>query len=315
MIRAELIKLPEVAEVTAGTENPLSVGASTGDPEWEGFSEDKRQIFNVLNVDHNFTETMRIPVVAGEDFNEDMLRDTTSRKYLLNETAALAMGLEDPINKKLSFWGDQGRIVGVVRDFHIASLHMPIQPLILRLDQEWVATVLIRPEPGQTSGAIAAVGDLFEKLAPGTVFDYEFMDQSYATMYKAEQTTGRLADLFALAALVISCLGLLGLTAFTAELRTKEIGVRKVLGASVPNLVWLLNRELSLLLLAAFLLATPLAWYLLNGWLDSFTYHIDLNWRMFAAAALLILLISALTISYHSFRAANINPARSLKYE
>jgi len=315
LLKDELGKLDEIAGLTAGSDNPLSVGSATGDPEWEGFSEDKRQVFNVLNIDHDFVETMRIPMAVGEDFSEEMLRDTVSRKYLLNEAAALSMGLDDPLGKKLKFWGDEGRIVGVVRDFHIGSLHQPIQPLILRLDNDWVSMALIRPSPGKTSEAISSVESLLARLAPGAEFDYDFMDQSYAAMYQAEQTTGRLANLFAIAALLISCLGLLGLTAFTAELRTKEIGVRKVLGASVADLVWLLNRELSLLLVVAFALATPLAWYVLRNWLESFAYHINLNAWLFVAAAGLILLVAVVTVSFHSFRVANANPAKSLKYE
>jgi hypothetical protein len=315
LIREELINNPDVAEVTAVDGNPLRVSASTGDPKWEGFSEEQQAIFKVLTVDHDFVELMRVQLAAGEDFTQPMTRDTSERKYIVNEAAARTMNLDDPVGKSLRFWGDEGRIIGVARDFHIASLHEPIAPLILRLSYEGAGQLLIRPAPGRTAAAIDAVGRLHKRLAPEAVFKYEFLDKTYASMYVAEATTGRLADLFALVAVLISCLGLIGLASFNAERRIREIGIRKVLGASGANLFWLLNRELGLLLGLAFAAAVPLAWWLLRNWLGGFAYHTDVDWRLFALSGGLLLLIAVLTVSFHSMRAARANPTESLRME
>lgn len=313
--KEKLLQQDEIADITMVSDNPLKVVAGITNPNWEGMQENQRTIFNVLSTDHAFVSTMKIPLVAGRDFIENRAVDTTNISYIINEEMARIMGFDDPLSKQLNFWDHQGQIVGIVKNFHFASLHTAIRPLIIRYERGDVNRVLLRPEPGKTEAALASVKAMYKALAPDTPFDYEFLDQHYEMTYRGETTTGKLADLFALIAIIISCLGLLGLAAFTAEQRTKEIGIRKVLGASVGHLLLLLNREFGRLILLSFIIAVPIAWYLLHKWLERFAYHVDIGWKAIAFSGLIILFAAVLTVSFHSIRTAMSNPVDSLRYE
>ncbi|GJM33732.1 MAG: ABC transporter permease [Saprospiraceae bacterium] len=316
LFKNELSQQPNIEVVTGSDSNPLRINSMTGDPVWEGMTDDQRGIFNIIITDHQFLNILKVPLIAGENFRKEMTVDTTNMAYIINEEAARTMGLESPIGKKLSFWGDEGRIIGVVKDFHFSSLHQPIKPLILRYDPEGGNNlILIRPKDGQTEAALAELQTTFQKISGGETVAYEFLDQLYEKMYKSEETTSDLADLFAVIALIISCLGLLGLSAFLAERRTKEVGIRKVLGASVGNILMLLNKEFGQLLLIAFLTAAPLAWYLLRAWLQKFAYHVDIGWQMILVAGLIMGLTAALTVSFYTLRSALRNPVKALRYE
>lgn len=311
--KAQLTQNPAIATVSAATQHPTSINSSTGDPEWEGFTEDKRTVFRRLVADFNFMEDMKIPLVAGRYPFRERLADSTA--ILINETTAKVMETDDPIGKTLSFWGADFTIVGMVKDFHLNSLHEAIAPLIVVHSDEWFNYLFVRPTPGNTKAALTALQTTYESLSQGDPFAYEFLDDSYAAMYKSEQTTGKLADLFALIALFISALGLLGLATFSAEQRTKEIGIRKVLGASVTNLVALLSKDFLLLVLVALVIAVPIAYYFIQGWLQNFAYHIDLQWSVFAITMGIALLISFLTVGFQAFKAAIANPVDSIKGE
>lgn len=313
--KEKLLNQTAVAEISMVSENPLQIGAGTGDPTWEGMQESQRAIFKVITTDDQFLNTMKIPLVKGKGFEKGMSVDTLNFNYIINEEAARLMGFEDPLNKQLQFWGYKGRIIGVVKDFHFATLHSPIRPLIIRYEPEEASGILLRPAPGRTEEALASAEAAFKEFSPNKPFQYEFLDQNYEKMYRGETTTGKLADLFALIAIIISCLGLLGLAAFTAEQRTKEIGIRKVLGASVGHLLLLLNREFGRLILLAFIIAVPTAWYLLNKWLEQFAYHVNIGWSAIALSGGIILLAAILTVSFHSIRTATSNPVDSLRYE
>ncbi|NRB51121.1 MAG: ABC transporter permease [Saprospiraceae bacterium] len=315
VIKSELLQLPEIAEVTAANYNPLSIANMTGDPEWEGFEEGDEGIFSILTIDHKFLDMMKIPVVMGENFQEGMPTDSLNFNYIINEEAAKTMGFDDPVGKKLSFWDDQGRIVGMVKSFHFSSLHNPIKPLILRYEPDRAHNLLIKPTNGKTKECLAALEALQTRLSPDREFKYTFLDQHYEKLYQAEERTSDLADLFAIIALLISTLGLFGLAAFMAEQRTKEIGIRKVLGASMGNILYLLNKELGQLILLAFLIATPLAWWLMNNWLEKFAYHMNIGWQVVAAAGLILAIVALLTVSFHSIRTALSNPVDALRYE
>ncbi len=315
VLKEQLSQQPHIERLTSAADNPLQIHAMTGDPEWEGMADDDQGIFTILTTDHQFVNTLKIPMLKGEDFQEAMLADTANMAYLINEESAKAMGFDDPLGKRLEFWGDQGRIVGVVKDFHFSSLHQAIKPLIIRYQPLGAdQVVMIRPKAGETKAAIAETEAVYKEIFDEP-FEYQFLDQLYEKMYRSEETTSDLADLFAIIALIISCLGLLGLSAFLAEIRTKEVGIRKVLGASVGNILVLLNKEFGQLLLFAFLVAAPLAWYLLNGWLEKFAYHVDLGWQMFLVAGGIMGLTAALTVSFYTLRSALRNPVKALRYE
>lgn len=315
VLREGLMADPAVAMVGRGHEMLFDVSTGTGDPSWEGMDESERSIFKILFVDDKFFETVDIDFLAGQRFDEQMEADTANVPIILNETAARIMGFEDPIDKRVSFWGDDNRVVGLVKDFHNASLHTNIQPLIFYYSPERANMLYMRTSPGQTQAAIAGLEKNIIRLDPEYALNYTFLDQQYEALYEAEIRTGRLADIFATLAIIISCLGLLGLAVFNTHRRVKEIGVRKVLGASVMQIAGLLSREFILLVVIAFVIGLPVARYLIFNWLEQFTYHTAISWPVFALAGIGAILLALLTVGFLGVRAAVANPVESLRSE
>ncbi|MEL6926264.1 MAG: FtsX-like permease family protein, partial [Bacteroidota bacterium] len=268
LAKERLLAHPAIAEVTGSESSPLNIGSSTGDPTWEGFTEEKRAIFRRLVADYDFFETMRIPLKEGRYFDPERKADSTS--IIINERAAQQMEMESPLGQMVNFWGVDWNIIGVVEDFHLSSLHDAIEPLITVPYDQQLGYLFVRPAGGEVEEAISALREVQQAVAPAVPFDYSFLDTQFESMYKSETTTSSLADLFAIIALFVSALGLLGLAAFAAERRTREIGIRKVLGATVFNLITLLSKEFVQLILLAFLIAIPLSWYFVSQWLESF---------------------------------------------
>ncbi|TDI74362.1 MAG: FtsX-like permease family protein [Bacteroidetes bacterium] len=256
---------------------------------------------------------MRMELAAGRDFSQEFTTDTLN--VIINEAAALAMGFEDPIGQQVRVWGRDGEIIGVVKDFHIASLYDPIDPMVMRLNPESSSLTLIRPAAGQTEEALSVFETVFKEFNPEYPFEYTFVDESFERQYSSEIVIGKLSLWFTGLAIFIACLGLFGLASFSAERRTKEIGIRKVLGATIPGIVGLLSREFVVLVLLAFTIAAPISWYLMNDWLSAFEYHTDLGWGIFVSAVVGILAITCLTVGFQSIRAALANPADALRSE
>ncbi|HET6766234.1 MAG TPA: FtsX-like permease family protein, partial [Chitinophagaceae bacterium] len=261
-----------------------------------------------------------IELIGGRDFDPSFSLDTMN--YLVNEAAARKIGYKDPVGKELTMWGDKGTIIGLMKDFHHNSLHVPIEPLILRLFKgSWVneggywGNVIVKTEKGKAKQAIASMEKVFRKFNPGFPFKYYFTDDEIAKNYKAEHTVSKLSWYFAFLAIFISCLGLFGLVTFTAEQKTKEIGIRKVLGASVTGIVGMLSKDFLKLVLIASVIAFPVAWWAMNKWLMDFAYRVDIGWWVFVVAGVVALVIALLTISFQSIKAAIANPVRSLRTE
>ena len=311
--RTELLRIPGVQRVTYADANPLSIGSQTGDPKWEGMAPDDGLLFHVMIADEYFLQTMEIPLADGRDFSPLLSIDSMS--FLINETAARAMKLDDPLGRRLEFWGVSGQIVGVVKDFHLSSLHTSISPLIIANMPSETGMSLLRIEPGRTDEVLAATRKLFGAFAQGHPFRYDFLDDRYLEMYRSEQRTSALSKWFALVALFISCLGLLGLSAFIAEQKTKEIGIRKVLGASVFQITAMLSREFLKLVLLSLFIALPLGWYLMDRWLEDFAYRVNVPWWAFVLAGSLALTLAIFTVSFQSIKAALTDPVKSLKRE
>jgi predicted permease len=311
--RQELLARPGIQTVTASSQSPLNVGSSTTDPAWEGKPEDDNTLFHIIDTNYDFVEAMRMELAAGRTFSRDFASDTAN--YVVNERAVEAMGLETPIGEPLSFWGQDGQIIGVVEDFHMNSLYSEIEPTILRLDPPDAGRLFVRTAPGQTPEALASLEAVHARFNPGYPFDYEFLDADYEEMYRGELVMGALSRIFAGIAIFVACLGLFGLAAFMAEQRRKEVGVRKVLGASVPSLVALLSKDFAWLVVAAFAVAAPVSYFLMSRWLDGFAYRIDLGPVVFVAAGLVALAVALLTVSYHAFRTATADPVKALRYE
>jgi putative ABC transport system permease protein len=310
--KAELLKQPGVLGVTAIGGNVLNHSSSTSDTDWEGKAPGRIFEISQMSVERNFLEVMDLPLVAGSGFTGT---PADSTNFILNETAIQQMGVKDPVGKRFTFHGMNGTIVGVVKDFHFKNLSEKIEPIILFHWPLWREKMYVRTTAGDAPKAIAAAEKIWNQYNPGYPFAYSFMDEEFNRMYQTDQTVGNLFNLFAAIAIVISCLGLFGLAAFTAEQRTKEIGIRKVLGASVNNIVLLLSAAFVRLVLLAFIIATPIAWYAMRQWLENFAYSIDISPWVFAVAGFIALLIAFLTVSWQAVKAALMNPVKSLRSE
>jgi predicted lysophospholipase L1 biosynthesis ABC-type transport system permease subunit len=271
-------------------------------------------MFTNTSVGYDYVKTVGLQMASGRDFAPAYGTDTVG--YILNEEAAKRLAYKDPIGRRLTFWGKKGTIIGVVRNFHFNSLHEPIHPLIIRYGEaDDYGSVLVRTKAGQTKEALKGLEALTRQLNPRFPFTYDFADEQYRNLYKSEQVVHGLANCFAALAIFISCLGLLGLAMFTAEQRTKEFGIRKVLGAKMGTLFSLLSRDFVILVLVAFLLAAPLAGWAMHVWLKQFAYRIDLEWWVFALAGAIALLIALATVSFQAIKVAVANPVKSLRTE
>jgi putative ABC transport system permease protein len=314
LFKQDLLQMPGIQSVSHIQTSPLQNGNTTDGVNWVGKDPTAAIQFNNTWVGYDFAKTMKINIIRGRDFSPSF--GTDSSNYLINQAAARRIGYKDPVGQPLSFGQKPGTIVGLIEDFHFNSLHNPIRPLIVRLAENWnYDNVLIRTKPGQTEQALASVEVLCRKLNPKFPFSYSFVDSDYATLYKSETVVGTLATVFAFLAIFIACLGLFGLAAFTTEQRTKEIGVRKVLGASVYSIATLLSKDFLKLVLVAIVTASPIAWYVMNQWLQNFAYKITISWWVFVLAGSLATGIALLTVSFQSIKAALMNPVKSLRSE
>ena len=309
----ELKKLPGIAQVSFTNDRPSRVYANTHDPFWEGMQEGDDIGFEFLFTGYDFVKTLGIKVVEGRDFSREFASDTLN--YLLNETAVEMMNLEDPLGKQFDFWGRKGEIIGIVEDFHYRSLHDRIDPFVILLWPENTGYIMVKSLPGKTTQALSSLQEVYSRFAPHYPFDYSFLDDDFESDYKGEMLIGKLANYFSAVVILISCLGLFGLVSFTAERKTKEIGIRKVLGASLAQLVGLISRDFMPLVLIALVLAVPIAWYLMKQWLQDFYYRISLEPWIFAAAGMAMIIIALTTVSYRAVRAGLINPVDALRNE
>jgi len=313
LFKNEAHKIPGITDISRITQRPVQIENTTGSVEWEGKAPNTKPNFTQVAVGYDFVKTMKAKMMQGRDFSETFA-DSTS--YIINETALKRIGYKDPIGQPLTFWGTKGTIIGVVKDFHFNSLHVPIEPLVIRLIKNASGgSALIRTEPGKTQVALDGLEKLNQRLNPEFPFSHQFADEEYAYLYRSEQVVQKLSRYFAFLAIFISCLGLLGLVLFTAEQRTKEIGIRKVLGASVASLFRLLSKDFLVLIVLAFVIATPLAWWAMVKWLENFSYHIPVSWTVFALAGISAVVIALITVSFQSVKSALSNPIKSLRTE
>ncbi len=312
--KQEALSNTDIVNVSKMRNSPTAIFHHTGDIYWPGKDPNLTISFADGVVGYDFVKTMNLQLQAGRDFSKDY--GTDSAAFLLNETAVKKIGLNDPIGKTITWGRHEGQIIGVMKDFHFNSLHETIEPLIMRLDENWTwGTILVRIKAGKTKESIASLQKICKQVNPKFPFTYQFSDLEYAKLYESEAVVSKLSNIFAFLAIFISCLGLFGLATFTAEQRTKEIGVRKVLGASSTNIVRLLSANFLKPIILAFLIAFPAAWYAMNNWLQNYAYTISIEWWMFALAGLLTICIAFITVSYQSIQAAVANPVKSLRME
>lgn len=310
----ELKRIPGVASVSSAGHQILGRNNNTSGLEWPGKNPEDRILFENVRVNYDLIETLGAEIKEGRSFSRDFSTDTS--KIILNEAAVRVMNLDNPIGEQIRLWDEYDlEIIGIVKDYHFQSLHTEVNPLFfwLRPDATW--NVLLRIEAGKEKETIARLSSFYEDFNPGFVFDFEFLDDNYARQYAAEQRVATLSRYFAGIAILISCLGLFGLAAFTTERRLKEIGIRKILGSSELQIVRLLSSDFSKMILVAIVLALPFSYFLIENWMERFAYRIDLEWWFFAGAGLLSVLVVWGTVGFQTLKAARINPAECLRDE
>lgn len=315
LFKEQAMTLPGVAAVSHISIAPTVIDNTTTAIQWDGQQPDQQVSFAIASVGYDFVPAMKLKLAAGRDFSRDFPRDAYG--FIVNEEAANKFGYADPIGRTITMWGAKGAIIGLVRDFHFGSVHDPMTPLILYFERNNMdgGQLLVRIKPGKTKEALAGLKGICKQLNPAFPFTYAFSDERYRQLYQDEQVVGRLANIFAVLAIFISCLGLLGLAMFTAEQRVKEIGIRKVLGAGMGALFGVLSAEFFGLVGIALLIAAPLAWYGMRQWLGGYAYHTNMPWWVFLLAGGLVLLIALVTVSYQALKAALVNPIKSLRSE
>ncbi|MCB9277853.1 MAG: ABC transporter permease [Lewinellaceae bacterium] len=321
--RNELLANPAVRNITRSTRLPstrLLDSYGSAKAQLEGDSLEQREVdLKFITVDHLFAPTYELELAAGRNYLEDQGSDRFE-SFIVNEAAARGIGWQSPeeaVGKRIQYGGRDARIVGVYKDFNFESLHQDILPMIFFIprDSTFFNDLSIKIDGTRTAEALDHIKKTWQTFLPDFPFDYQFLDQQYGRLYEAEQRQGRVFIGFALIAILIACLGLFGLAAFVAQQRVKEIGVRKVLGATTAGIVGLLSRDFLKLVLVALVIAVPLSWYLMNHWLQNFAYRIGISWWIFALAGVLAVLIAFVTVSFQSIRAALVNPVESLRSE
>jgi putative ABC transport system permease protein len=311
-VKAELLKQPGVEGVTRATGNIINSGMISGDNSWEGKAPGQTFILHPMGIDKDFIQFFKLKMQQGSSFS-GAVADSTH--FILNEAAVREIGMKNPIGKHFRFQKTNGTIIGVIKDFHFASLREKIAPAIFFYRPAVYQTMYIKTSTNNAAAAIAAAGSQFKQYNGEFPFSYNFLDEIFNNLYQGEQREGTLFNYFAGMAILISCLGLLGLAAYTAQVRTREIGVRKVLGASVTGVIGLLAKDFIKLVFIAIVVATPIAWYAMNNWLDAFAYRIPIHWTVFVLAAGIAIVIAFATISFQSIKAAMANPVKSLRSE
>jgi len=316
VFKTKLQENPNILNMTRANTPPDIKQSSIADYDitWEGrVAGDNFPGINIMGVDADYLKTCKMEMAEGRFFSEQIQTDSTD-SWVINEAAAAAMGLESPLGKRV-YWEDyKGPIIGVIKDFHFSSLHEEIEPLLIKMN--WgLDNILIRIRTDNISGTIGFIKKTLKDLLPHYTFEYEFLDTRIENLYRAEQRMEKILIFSTIIAIFISCLGLLGLASFTAEQRTKEIGIRKVLGSTVAGVVFLLSKEFIKWVLLANLIAWPVAYFAVHNWLQNFAFRTRIGWEIFLLSGSLALVISLLTVCYQSVKAALADPVDSLRYE
>jgi|WetSurMetagenome_2_1015567.scaffolds.fasta_scaffold01655_3 putative ABC transport system permease protein len=314
IFKKDILSNPDIISVTIAA-NPFSgMGTGTSDGfKWEGKGEGDKVLFSMLYTDEDYAKTFQLELKEGRFFSSEFQTDNTAA--VLNEKAVEIMGFKDPVGKIVSSGdGSKFKIIGVVKDFHFKSLHTKIEPLIILMFRGEF-NCFIRMKPEKISSTIDYVNKTFKSYNLAFPLIFKFFDEDYNNLYRTEQKMSKIFGYFSFLAIIISCLGLIGLSLFMTELRTKEIGIRKVNGAKAIEIFSLLSKEYLIWVSISIVVACPIAWYAMNKWLQSFAYRINISWRVFALVGVITLLIALLTVSWQSYKAASKNPVEALRYE
>jgi putative ABC transport system permease protein len=308
----EALQFPGITNVAKANESLVQVNNQNGSVTWPGKPENNPVFFRTVVVDYDFLETMGMKPEEGRFFKREF-NDTST--FVVTQRAVEVMGLQDPVGQQISQWGTSGKIIGVVNDFHSRSMHEAMDPVIFMYNPTWASLVFVRFDATQTKEAVSNLEKLYKKYNPQYPFTYSFLEDDFEKMYNNEKVTGSLALGFTIMAIIISGLGLLGLAAYTAERKRKEISIRKTLGASVFNIVSMMSTDFARLSLVAAVIGCPVAYYLMQKFLEGYAYHTQPGWSLFVITALSVLLISLLTIIVQVTKAAMENPVEALRNE
>lgn len=313
-LRNDLLSSGAVEEFSESSASMTSQPGGTTDIQWRGKAQDKLPLLIANDVTHDYGKTIGWHVSQGRDFSRDFSSDSSA--MVLNETAVKLMGFKNPIGEIVTASGKEYKVVGVVKDIIKQSPFVPVVPSFFKLNYASANTIIIKLSAQErTNDALAKVESIFKKYNPSGSFDYSFVNLEYGKKFSEVERIGKIASFFATLAILISCLGLFGMASFVAEQRTKEIGVRKVLGASVLNVWGLLSKEFIVLVFIAFIIASPVAYYYMHGWLQGYEYRTDLSWWIFAVAGLGAFALTLITVSFQAIKAALANPVKSLRSE
>lgn len=321
LLRTSLLNTGMVEEIAESMGKVTELWSNNQGFDWVGRTPAQDESLGTIAITHEYGKTVGWQFIAGRDFSRDLAGDSSG--VVINETAAQYLALPNPVGETITWkWRENPpypyKVLGVIKDMVMSSPYKPVEPSLyfVKALNGGVNWIDIRVKPGVTmSKALPAIEDVFKKIIPSAPFDYKFADEEYAAKFIAEERFGTLVTFFSILAIFISCLGLFGLSAFTAEQRTKEIGVRKVLGASIFNIWRLLSKDFALLVLIALLMAIPVAYYFMHNWLDNYPYRTTLSWWIFAVSGAGALIITLLTVSFQSIKAAVVNPVKSLKMD
>jgi putative ABC transport system permease protein len=313
----DLLQNSSISKVTAITSIPgQPVDWNAGGIKLVGTDESQQKQYRVIGVDYDFFDVFGLKLIAGRTFSKKF--GTDPHAVIFNKAGIKLLGFTKPadaLGKKIDFWGEQYTIAGVSENFHQQSLKDAYEPLILRLIPDLRGYFVVKTKAGAATATIEKAKASWDTFFPGNTFEYFFLDDHFNNQYKADQRFGKVFGFFTTLAILVACLGLFGLASFTTLQRTKEIGIRKVLGASVPGILKLLYREFAILLLVAFFIAIPLAWYTVHNWLQGYAFRINVHWSFFMLPFLMILLIALFTVSFQTIKAAVANPVKSLRTE
>ncbi|NER83831.1 MAG: hypothetical protein F6K42_30670 [Leptolyngbya sp. SIO1D8] len=302
-----------LATAVSASSSPLTGIRAWSKPEWEGQNEDQQVFFGIIGIQHDYLEVLGPEMIHGRDFSP-LFNDSAS--VILNKAALDFMGLAAPIGTQIRLGGKDYTVVGVYDDMIMGMPYQSASRTLFLFDPDWMNYLFIRlPETENIKPVMSSIEAVFQKYNPAFPFSFSFVDQEFNRKYAAEELIGRLANLFAILAVGISCLGLFGLTAYTAERRTKEVGIRRVFGASIMNVLSLFSSDFTKLILIAFLLAAPVTWWLLQQWLQEYTYRITMELWMVLSGGIMALLLTWVIVGIQVFRATAVNPSASLRSE
>jgi ABC-type antimicrobial peptide transport system permease subunit len=310
-LKKELINKSDILSVTKAWNPFYNEGTKNGFT-WAGKKEGDDVYFHILGADVDYARTYELEIKEGRFFSSEFSTDNTA--IVINEEAAKILGFNNPVGETITTSsGSKLNIIGVVKDFHIQSLHYKIGPLIMQIGVS--NNFYVKMKPDKIISTVEFIKKTYKSFDPGLPIDFHFLDDDYDNLYRTEKRMGKIFGYFSFLAIIISCLGLIGLSLFMTERRTKEIGIRKINGAKSVEIFSLLSREYIICVCISIIIACLIAWYAMNKWLQNFAYRIDITWWVFALAGIFALLIALLTVSFQSYKAASKNPVEALRYE